>query len=196
MKLIFDTETTGLVAWHLPAGDPAQPRLVQMAGLLVDEQWGEQSSFSVLVKPEGFEIPFAASKVHGITTEKAARLGVPLRTALSLFNNLARVADEVWAFNEQYDSTVIKGEFCRVKQPCVLEEKPARCAMLGCKDILKLPGKTGRDYKWPKLSEAHQFFFQAGFDKAHDALADVRATVKVMRATLDWRTQHAAEVGP
>lgn len=196
-RLIFDTETTGLVAWHLPASDPAQPRLVQLAAILVDEQWRELSIVSVLVKPENFLIPTEASRVHGITTERASKLGIPLKTALSLFVNLAKAADEVWAFNAQYDRTVVQGELHRIGQPVPQVGKEVHCAMLACKNILALPqppndrriypGREEGDYKWPKLIEAHRFFFQSDFDKAHDALADVRATARVMKATAEWQ---------
>ena len=33
-------------------------------------------------------------------------------------------------------------------------------------------------YKWPKLSELHYKLFRTGFEEAHNAAADIRATVK------------------
>lgn len=202
MKLVFDTETTGLVAWHLPASDPAQPRLVQFAAVLVDDAWQEVSVVSLLVKPENFLIPREASRVHGITTERAASHGVPVQTALSLFAHLVKAAREVWAFNAQYDQTVMLGELHRIDRADFLQHRKIHCAMLACKDILKLPpppddrriypGRQAGDYKWPKLIEAHQFFFGGGYDNTHDALGDVRATLRVMRATQEWLRRHPA----
>ena len=37
--------------------------------------------------------------------------------------------------------------------------------------IAKKNGQKG--YKWPKLSEAYQYFFNEAFVDAHDALGDV-----------------------
>jgi DNA polymerase III epsilon subunit-like protein len=184
MKLVFDTETTGIAQFKLPPSHPSQPRLVQIAGLVVDDDWSECSSFSLIVSPDGFEIPEQASVIHGITTAKATLYGIPLVVALSVFNNLAKTVSEVWAFNSAFDELIVRSEFHRVNRPCGLDAVPVKCAMLACKDILCLPPNfAGGDYKWPKLSEAYSFFFDgAVFDKAHDALADVRATVKVMQA--------------
>jgi len=33
-------------------------------------------------------------------------------------------------------------------------------------------------YKWPKLSELHYKLFRTGFDEAHDAAVDIKATAK------------------
>jgi len=38
-------------------------------------------------------------------------------------------------------------------------------------------GKYGK-YKWPKLMELHTKLFSVGFEEAHDAIADIRATAK------------------
>lgn len=185
-KLIYDTETTGFVNSKAPPSDLNQPHLVQIAGVLVDDGWYEQSSFSLIVLPDGFEIPEHVSDIHGVTTKRAQSNGVPLKTALSVFNNLARRADEVWAFNESFDRLVIESEFYRVGQASIFYEgKPSKCAMLACMNILKLPGKYGA-YKWPKLAEAYAFFYNTAFEHAHDALADVRATVAVMKAVEEW----------
>ena len=55
--------------------------------------------------------------------------------------------------------------------------KPKYCTMKMSTNYCKLPGgKQG--FKSPKLSELHQVMFGEGFENAHDALADVRATVR------------------
>ncbi len=73
MFLIFDTETTGL-----PKRDNAPisevdnwPRVVQIAWQMHDETGDLLEHHNVLIKPDGFEIPYSAEKVHGISTEKA-----------------------------------------------------------------------------------------------------------------------------
>ena len=48
-----------------------------------------------------------------------------------------------------------------------------RSATSWCR-ISKLNGKSG--FKWPSLDELHRCCFKSGFDGAHDALNDVRAT--------------------
>jgi DNA polymerase-3 subunit alpha len=34
--------------------------------------WGNSSNISYLVKPDGFNIPYDAERIHGISTELAA----------------------------------------------------------------------------------------------------------------------------
>lgn len=187
-RFVFDAETTGVLNKNLPLEHPEQPRVVQLAGIMVNSHWQELNSFSFVVKPDGFEVPEEAVKIHGITTDMANLLGLPLLTVLSVFNNMVHQAHEVWAFNAHYDVSVLRGEFLRLNRPYAMDARAARCAMLECKDILKLPGPYG--YKWPKLSEAYAYFFNgAEIDKAHDALADVRATAKVMQAMQDMADQ-------
>lgn len=67
MKLFFDTETTGMADFKAEPHAAHQPRLVQLAALLTDDAGEEVTHFSVVIKPEGFEIPVAASAVaHNI----------------------------------------------------------------------------------------------------------------------------------
>jgi DNA polymerase-3 subunit alpha len=43
--------------------------------------------------------------------------------------------------------------------------------------VCKIPGGQGR-FKWPTLAELHTTLFDVGFEGAHDAFADVRATAR------------------
>ena len=77
MYLIFDTETTGLPRnYNAPISDSNNwPRAVQIAWQLHD-QWGtliEHQDF--LITPDGFDIPYDAEKVHGISTLLAENKG-------------------------------------------------------------------------------------------------------------------------
>lgn len=47
------------------------PRLVQLAWILADDKGNKIHSGNLIVRPDGFEIPTDAAKVHGITTEIA-----------------------------------------------------------------------------------------------------------------------------
>ena len=85
--LFFDTETTGVPRnYKAPASDLQNwPRLVQLAWLLTDAEGREIKSAEHIVRPEGFEIPAPAQKVHGISTAAALSEGVPLRDVLAGF---------------------------------------------------------------------------------------------------------------
>ncbi|MFN7600706.1 MAG: hypothetical protein ACK5R0_04835, partial [Bacteroidota bacterium] len=70
MYLIFDTETTGIPRNKTaPLTDFENwPRLVQIAWQLHDFDGKLLTQQNYLVKPDGFDIPFKAEQVHGIST--------------------------------------------------------------------------------------------------------------------------------
>lgn len=177
--LIFDTETTGKALFGSPPNDPRQPRLCQLACALYDDGGIPIARVALLVRPDGWQVPNEAQSIHGHSTDKLNRYGVPIGTTIRLFQHLAQSADIIVAFNIDFDRLIIRSEIARFQK---LSTDPfdhrCRCAMLEAKDHCKLPGQYG-DFKWPKLSEAHQHFFGKPHDGAHDALADVDATARV-----------------
>lgn len=174
---IFDTETTGKLDFHAAPDAPHQPRLVELACGIFNSEGTLLSSSSLIVQPEGFDIPPEATKVHGISTNFAHEVGVPLKVVLALFNAQMRAAGLAVAFNWSFDARVLTGEYLRLGKWDELD-RPHACAMLKAKDYLKLPGFYG-DYKYPRLEEAHRFFFGKNFDDAHGAMSDVMATARV-----------------
>ena len=90
MYLLFDTETTGLPKnWKAPVTDLNNwPRLVQLAYLFYDNNGNEISAGNHIIKPDGFIIPTDASRIHGISTEKAIQEGKTLLIVLQEFQSL------------------------------------------------------------------------------------------------------------
>lgn len=176
-RLYYDTETTGFPA---KAGSPLseQPFIVQLAAILVDDDEGEMASMNVTIKPAGWTVPEDAAKIHGISTEKAERFGIPIASAMSMFSQLCRQSEQAIAHNDEFDVKLVGFEIDRLQKPNVLLQTPRFCTMKATTEICKLPGRYGQ-FKWPKLIEAHQHFFGEGFDGAHDALVDVRACHRV-----------------
>lgn len=185
MIIIYDTETTGLARDRLPPDDPGQPHLVQLAASLIEDDGTERASMSMIVRPDGWTIPEEASRVHGISQDLAARVGVPLRVAVACFTNLRALADEAVAHNEKFDWTVVEAALARLG---VTPEKPwpkRICTAQGpAADHVGLP-PTERMLaagfnkpKTPNLQELHKHLFGEGFDGAHDALIDVRACAR------------------
>src|SRR5437870_4054725 len=87
MFLIFDTETTGLPRnYNAPVSDLDNwPRVVQIAWQLHAADGKLIGHGSHIVKPVGFNIPFNAAQIHGITTERALAEGRDLAETLSEF---------------------------------------------------------------------------------------------------------------
>ncbi len=87
MYLIFDTETTGLPRnWNAPLSDSDNwPRCIQIAWQLHDGVGNVLEHQDYLVRPEGFNIPFDAEKIHGISTELAQKYGISLSEMMVKF---------------------------------------------------------------------------------------------------------------
>lgn len=177
MLLFFDTETTGLPKnWKAPVTDTANwPRMVQLAWLLYDHKGNLLDQGNHIIKPEGFTIPPASSKIHGISTERAMREGEDLRTALQVFSRHLQNTDYLVAHNISFDEKIVGAEFIRTGIPTkALFSKQKICTKEAATDFCAIPGNYG--YKWPSLTELHQKVFGQGFTEAHDASFDIQAT--------------------
>jgi DNA polymerase III epsilon subunit-like protein len=178
MYLFFDTETTGLPRnWKAPVTDLNNwPRLVQLAYLYYDKNGNKISGGDFIIKPEGFTIPSDASRIHGITTQKAINEGRSLLSVLHNFKSLVDQADFLVGHNISFDENVVGAEFLRVGMTNPLPKKRKICTMETTTNFCAIDGPYG--YKWPKLSELHYKLFKTGFEESHNAAADITATVK------------------
>jgi DNA polymerase III epsilon subunit-like protein len=180
MYVFFDTETTGIPLDHnAPASDVNNwPRVVQIAWTLIDSEGRELRSQAFIVRPDGFEIPLGASRIHGITTERARSDGVDIALALGEFSRDVSDAHALVAHNVQFDERVVSAEFYRAgHKQSPLKGKDLRCTMRSSTDFCRLPGGR-RGFKWPTLDQLHRILFGASFGMSHNATADVRACVK------------------
>ncbi len=181
MYLIFDTETTGLPKrWNAPISDTDNwPRCVQIAWQLHDEMGNCLDHQDYLVQPEGFNIPYDAEKIHGISTELAQERGIPLFEILEKFNKVLSKTKFVVGQNVGFDRNIMGAEFVRENVANHLQELPVldTCTEHSA-TLCKLPGGRGGRYKLPTLSELHRFIFDKGFVEAHNATADVEATAR------------------
>lgn len=187
MFLIFDTETTGFAHYKKPPGDFAQPHMIQFAAALFDpaENRVVRAAKYLIRTVNDAAVPEGAANVHGITTEILRRDGTAPDLAYQNLRELFFRVQRVVAFNVKFDSLVLRAFCAKLGQPDLLAGKSIHCAMLEMKDILKIPGKFG-DYKFPSLAEAYAHVTGGEeIEDAHDAMADVRATVVVY----SWLTQ-------
>lgn len=176
MKLFFDTETTGKADFKNKSDSTNQPRIVQLAALLTEDDGLERGSLNIIIKPDGWTISAEVAAVHGITQEIADRCGIPLLGPLNVFSWMCKQANELIAHNIDFDLLIVGHEFKRAAKPFP-ELKPF-CTMHATTNICKLPGNYGK-YKWPKLSEAYKHFFKEDLQNAHDAMADVRGCARI-----------------
>ena len=181
MYLIFDTETTGLPKrFNAPLTETDNwPRCIQIAWQLHDEMGKLIEHQDYLIKPEGFNIPFDAERIHGISTELALTQGVALGEVLKKFNIALDKAKFVVGQNVNFDLNIMGCEFHRMQMETPLNQMPIldTCTEITA-DLLKLPGGRGGKFKLPTLTELHQFLFDTPFAEAHNATADVEATTR------------------
>lgn len=170
-RLFVDTETTGLL--------DTKPYIIQI-GFLLANNLREVASYHTLIDPEGqWEIPDDMVRIHGITTEMCVATGIPIRDALTLFEQYAYMAAQLVAHNWEFDSAVIDLELKRLGIPGnYYNDVRQFCTMKMATDICQFQFKgsnSKRKYRYPKLGEAYQFFTKHEMQDAHTAYGDVRA---------------------
>ncbi|MFI0430262.1 DNA polymerase III subunit alpha [Mariniflexile sp. HMF6888] len=181
MYLIFDTETTGLPKrWDAPITDTDNwPRCIQIAWQLHDAMGNCIEHQDYLVQPDGFNIPYDAEKIHGISTELAQDQGIPLAEVLEKFNEALSKAKFVVGQNVKFDLNIMGAEFVRGDVANPLQELPV---LDTCTEhtasLCQIPGGRYGKFKLPTLTELHEFLFSIPFDEAHNATADVEATTR------------------
>jgi len=167
--IALDLETTGL--------DPLADRIVQAAvvkvsgdGTVLDGSWDS------IVDP-GREIPEGASKVHGITTERAQMEGmVPidaLERVASLLNDATDAGIPLVIYNAPFDWPFVLAEAARnhvsIRTPHII-------------DPLVIDRAVDRYRRGSRKLEAVAAHYGCELTLAHDARADAIAAVAVARA--------------
>ncbi len=199
MFLIFDTETTGLPRdYKAPLTDSDNwPRMVQVAWQLHDFNGNLIKSNSIIIKPEGYTIPFNAVQIHGITNERAIEEGQDLKTVLNEFVEVVNQTQYLCGHNIEFDINIIGAELLRCGLPEILTEKlfidtkndetTAYCA---------IPGGRGGKFKWPTLTELYAKLFNESFAEAHNAAFDVTATAKAFFEIIKRGITKVKEIAP
>lgn len=181
MYLIFDTETTGLPKrWDAPITDADNwPRCIQIAWQLHDAMGNCIEHQDYLVQPEGFNIPYDAEKIHGISTELAQKNGVPLAEVLEKFNAVLSKTKFIVGQNVGFDLNIMGAEFHRELVENNLQNLPVldTCTEHTA-NLCQIPGGRYGKFKLPTLTELHEFLFHTPFAEAHNATADVEATTR------------------
>lgn len=208
MLIVFDSETTGLPLWNQPSEDSGQPHIVQIAAALrgFDRKVEPVQIMNRIIKPEGWTIPEEVSKLHGITTEHALEVGVPIEDALTEFFNMLEQATSCIGYNIAFDKRCIRIEekrMCGADAPD--EELPIGHKLTGMKEVElsnlmtkhcnlppteKMMAAGRKTAKKPKLEEAFLHAYGSsmadGLDGgAHDAMTDVKATMALYWWLLD-----------
>lgn len=183
VKLFIDTETTGLpLNDNLPYTDLKNwPYLVQVALIIEDDNYGILAKRNIILKPDGYTIPESATKIHGISNERAVKNGEDRDKVISFLDLALYKSDIIIGHNVSFDLNVIKSEIIRIKgiENALFEKKKHIVidTMKMGRNICKIPNLSfhTRLNKYPKLDELYYKLFNKHFNNQHDAMADVQA---------------------
>ena len=183
VKLFIDTETTGLpLNDNLPYTDLKNwPYLVQVALIIEDDNYGILAKRNIILKPDGYTIPESATKIHGISNERAVKNGEDRDKVISFLDLALYKSDIIIGHNVSFDLNVIKSEIIRIKgiENALFEKKKHIVidTMKMGRNICKTPNLSFRTRlnKYPKLDELYYKLFNKHFNNQHDAMADVQA---------------------
>lgn len=158
-----------------------QPGIVQIGALVLDDKLNEIEAFDTLVNPDIAEGAWQenAIKTHGITPARVAN-APSLLGAFSRFASLVNGSVYWCGYNTKFDRDVLWYQLLRYgferSFPWPIEELDVM--KIVSKKLGKVAGKTHD--RW-KLVDAYAKLFNGETYEAHDALADVRATGRVLR---------------
>ena len=180
--MFFDTETSGFKPKKGTAyGTQGTAWAVQYGIAVTDDDFNILERVSLMVKrPEwGQKISAGAYGTHGISEDVANQFGVREMLAGHIFHELMQ-GRRLIAHNLNFDRYFAEGMLNFHFGVDVSKQfDEGLCTMLATTEFCKLPKKRGFGYKWPKLEELHRILFDGeNFADAHDALADVEATVR------------------
>lgn len=177
--VVFDTETTGLFDYKLPADDPLQPRLASIAFILADETGTEILRVKHFIRPDGWEMPAEAGAVNGLTNEYLTEKGIPVAEVLDIYQSYVEQELVMAAFNVQFDCKVMRAELRRALRPDMFAETRNTCLMRALKPY-KDQGLAIKNGQFVKFSVACDHFGIVNAD-AHDAMADAEAALKILQ---------------
>ncbi len=178
MKIfVYDTETT----WFINKKETdlkLQPQIVQFAWILWElKNWifTEEKRINILINPWK-PIPFWASQVHHIYDIDVKNKPIMKNVIDEIMTYINEPDITIW-HNIEFDENMVKLELKRLDKEYKYQPKQVICTMKTTVDFCALQWNGAR-FKYPKLWELHKKLFWEYFIWAHDAMADVEATLR------------------
>lgn len=180
--LLLDTETTGLPL----SGDQyafEQPFVIQLGGVLFDirEDRIDKSINTLVLPPEGAVFNERAVAVHGFSEEVVRANGKSAEEVYEEVRSLRLEADVVGSYNWEFDERLIRTSAVRqlgCAPDYVLGEHGKgivhHCVMKQCIAFYQHPRE--------KLVTVYKRIMGVPLTDAHDAMADVVASMHVMKS--------------
>lgn len=185
MYLVFDIETTGLVACEKFNKFPDvtnmskydNSRIVQIAWVVLNNSFQIIEKKTHIVKRDNFSIK--NFKFHGITDEISDISGIRFEIVMLDFLEALKKTTMLIAHNILFDYSVLSNHLIRYNLSHIYNQftqKTQFCTSYESTHVLKLPMLYKCSfYKYPSLQELYFFYFKKKITNAHDALADTLA---------------------
>lgn len=162
--LFFDIEATGL--------NVIKDRIVQLAMIKFSPGNPEPEEWTSLINPGHVLISEEAYAVHGISSEMVANQPIFEQVASKVFAFIGN-ADLAGYNSDRYDIPMLMEELGRAG----FDLNPSKRRTIDVQKIFyKMEPRT--------LSAAYKLYCSKHIENAHDALADVRATVEVLKGQI------------
>ena len=162
--IFFDLEATGL--------NVIRDRIIQIAMVKYFKNGKAPEELSMLINP-GIPISEEAMKVHGITPKDVSNKPTFQQVAQKLYDFIGN-ADLAGYNSNRFDIPMLMEEFSRVGMELSIEKRRTIDVQ---RIFYKMEPRT--------LKAALKFYCDEDIVNAHDALADVHATVKVLKGQLE-----------
>lgn len=161
--IFFDLEATGL--------NVIRDRIVQIAMIKYPQKGGEPKELEMLINP-GIPISLEAMQVHGITPRDVANKPTFQQVADEIYNFIGK-ADLAGYNSNRFDIPMLMEEFARIGMELSIDNRRTIDIQ---RIFYKMEPRT--------LRAALKYYCDQEMEDAHDALADVRATVEVFKGQL------------
>lgn len=185
----FDSETTGVDVY-----DVENVKIVSFAMIFQDSEESEPKIREWLLDP-GIEIPTGASDVHGITTEMARNNGMDYATGLQeiadAFTYVIRNNIVLTAYNGSFDITLVRNQF----EHHDIRFDPGLWGQFIMIDPLVIDKAIDRFRKGKRQLGVVASLYGYSLEDAHEATADVLATIHVARKSLPRYVNHLKGTG-
>jgi DNA polymerase III subunit epsilon len=162
--VFFDVETTGL--------NVIRDRIIQIALVKLHKNGQPPAELSMLINP-GIPISEESMAIHGITPKDLANKPTFVQVAQKIWDFIGQ-ADLAGYNSNRFDVPMLLEEFARVGMDFDLSKR----RLIDVQRIFyKMEPRT--------LKAAYRFYCSKELEDAHDALADVRATLAVFKGQLN-----------
>lgn len=172
--VIFDTETTGF---------ESKDEILQIS--IVDQDGAPV--FTSYIKPAQ---PILNSQYHGITDE----LVKDAPTFPEAYEQIKAALNGkvVLAYNYEYDSRMLS-QVCKRHDLEAIKPSSSDCVMELYAQFYGEWNEYHGNYRWQKLNQAVASFGLTFDGKEHDALADCKATLGVLKKMAEWNEEQATK---